>query len=164
MKKLLLLITIIALAGCTAQTTTETEVEETEVSEQAQEETQEVTEAQTAVSFDNLDSYVSAVFANELEPAEAPDGFDRIRFGGVGDGLNVAPDGVAGNLYVNVEEGLFDGPLFMDDIRPFYLEKVAVSSVELDIQCAAEYTAECDELLVTTWYGPFEGPIIRWSE
>ena len=102
--------------------------------------------------FGSMDEYVSLVLnpaiGNQYKTTK-PTGFERAKFGGQGEGINVAPDGVSASVFVVAKNNWDVGN--MNDISTFYLEVVSPSP------CWAQ--ENCNEPETVTYYGPFQGKL-----
>ena len=102
--------------------------------------------------FDTMDQYVSLVLnsaTNSQYKTTKPAGFERAKFGGQGEGINVAPDGVSASVFVLAKNNWDVGN--MNDVSTFYLEVVGPSP------CWAQ--ENCNEPETVTHYGPFQGKL-----
>jgi len=102
--------------------------------------------------FGSMDEYVSLVLnpaiGNQYKTTK-PTGFERAKFGGQGEGINVAPDGESASVFVVAKNNWDVGN--MNDISTFYLEVVSPSP------CWAQ--ENCNEPETVTYYGPFQGKL-----
>lgn len=102
--------------------------------------------------YSSMDKYVDLVLnpsTNSQYKASKPSEFQRAKFGGQGDGINVAPDGVSASVFVVAKSNWDVGNL--EDIQTFYLEVVGPSPCWTEPNCAEPNTVD--------FYGPFEGKL-----
>lgn len=105
--------------------------------------------------FSTLDEYVNFSLdrtKSSFFEVDKPEGFEYLSGGQ--DTLNVAPLGSGYNFVGVLVKSTSEQTRNMDEIRPFYLE------VERSSICKAD----CTKTQIHTWYGPFEGPILRMVE
>lgn len=102
--------------------------------------------------FDTMDQYVSFLSNPEIASqykTTKPAGFEVLKFGGQGEGVNLAPDGVSVGIFVFAKNNWDVGN--MNDVNTFYLEFVTPSP------CWDE--ENCNEPENVTYYGPFQGKL-----
>lgn len=114
----------------------------------------EVTSSQKeSPQYSSIDKYVELALnpsTNGQYRTSKPSEFQRAKFGGKGEGINVAPDGVSADVFV-VAKGNWDIGGSLEDIQTFYLEVVGPSP------CWTE--PNCNEPNTVNFYGPFEGKL-----